>query len=208
MKHATNQPTPRLGRTSGFTVFELTFSVALFALLTTVFAYTLLHASEEVHAGVWETDLSSSTRRVMQRLTTEISASGQARDGTNYLTSHPPDATTITSSVTFHRRIGFAGDATDWSPEITYALTDSPGEDPTNGIDDDGDGAIDERGLSRTQGGSTTLIVEGMTRFVVTRNNGSNLVTIDLTLARPDRIGRPATERQAMVTFRLRNSTR
>lgn len=198
-------PSSSSRRSRGFTLLEMTVSVSILVVILGAAMYTLVNASTEVRAGVWETDLDMSARRVMNRLAEEITSTGRDIDGTNYVMSHLPGATTTAASFTFHRRVGVANDGTDWSTEITFSLADAPGEDSDNGIDDDGDGAVDEQLLVRTQDGEEKIIVDGVTAFTVTRNSGDNFVTIGLTLARPNRIGMTALERTTTTSVRFRN---
>ncbi|MEM7165602.1 MAG: hypothetical protein AAF581_09060 [Planctomycetota bacterium] len=198
----------RLSHQSGFTLLEMAISGTVLVVILGAVLLTLVNASAEVRAGVWETDLDVSARRVVDRLAAEITTTGEDLDGTNFVISHPPGTTTTASEFTFRSRVALAGNAGDWSNPIRYALADSTGEIPDNGIDDDGDGAVDEQALTRTQDDIEKVVVDGVIAFTIVRNAGDHFVTLTLTLARPNRIGMDALERTTTTSIRFRNLSR
>ena len=115
--------------------------------------------------------------------------------------SHVESQTTVASTLTFQTRL----DRDTWSSDITYTLQAVPGEVAGNGVDDDGDGVVDEQQLVRMQDGETLVISEDVTAFTCTRNAGEYLITIDLTIARGGSRRGEVLTRNRQSVVRLRN---
>ncbi len=191
---------------AGFTLIEV---IAVLSLLVVIFLTTwntFREATAEVQVSIWETDLDADLRKSIFRISGELKDSGSDTDGTDYVISHPRAEFTELPSVMFQKRLALSGvPADDWSSEITYQLADAPGEDGNNGIDDDGDGIVDERTLVRIQDDVETVIANGVSSFVITRNAGDDFLTIQVTIARPNINDLPHLSRTLATTVALRN---
>ena len=60
----------------------------------------------------------------------------------------------------------------------------SAGELPANGLDDDGDGTIDEQTIYRVQDGVSRPVLDGVTSFEVSRAAGSEVIEIEFQVVR------------------------
>ena len=99
------------------------------------------------------------------------------------LDTHPVWQTSNGSRVEFQRRVAFDGAATDWSTKIAFDLIDSPGETAGNGIDDDGDGVVDERMLVRIQDGITVRLADGVTELDFGRVQEEHEMSLTITIS-------------------------
>lgn len=165
--------------------------------LTTVLLFVGGATVSSVNAANFDmasTTISSNLHRSLDEITRELRDAGGDEFDNDYVTTHPYATTAAITlpSVTFRRRIGLdAVAATDalnnWSAPITYQLADGVGEDSSNGVDDDGDGLVDERRLTRTQNGLTTTLSDDVVAFRVTRDPTTleaDELQVSLTLAR------------------------
>lgn len=121
------------GRQAGFTVLELMIAVTILAVVTGG-AVLALSASQRsfnqmVANGVVNTDINRATNRIAQL------AVG-ARE-TTLITSPEQDG------VSFQRAAGWVDGNATWTGDVDIALEYEPNEFD-NGVDDDGDGFIDE----------------------------------------------------------------
>jgi hypothetical protein len=94
-------------------------------------------------------------RRTVDRMARELSSAGAG-------TLSPNRGLALGSDhLTFQVVSGYAGGAVQWSAPAAFALKLEPGE-LDNGKDDDGDGLVDERDLTYTQGGQETIWAHGV----------------------------------------------
>lgn len=195
-------------RRDGFTLLEIVIAIAILALTFTLAWATFDETGSEVVATIRETDVDTSLRRTLFLVQDELSNSGTGFDGTERVASHPSDEDTTASSVEFQVRTGLTGvPADDWGSQITFELVEEEGEDSDNGVDDDGDGIVDEQVLVRTQDGETRVFTTGVTEFTVTRVEGEDFVTVQVTLARVGRSDETPYSRtlSSRVSFSNRN---
>lgn len=196
----------RKSRSAGFTLLEVAISVAILALVFALAWTAFDETGSEVSATVRETDLDTALRRSLGMIKNELSNSGMGFDGTDRVTSHPSDQDTTSDQVVFQVRVALTGNPNDdWGPPITLELQDEDGEDSSNGVDDDGDGIVDERLLTRNQDGVETIYTAGVTEFTVTRAAGDDFVLVQLALARAGRSVEAPLARQLTTRISLVN---
>jgi len=192
-------------RTVGYTLLEVAIAVLLFLLFFSAIWRLLDRSSAAMNHGIRAASQDSVQRKIVERLSEELRDSGDDSGGADHVLSHPGGATTASSTLSFQRRIAFAGTAADWGAPITYALAPSPGETPGNGSDDDGDGLVDEQQLTRNQNGQTLIIADGITSLTFTRNAGEYKVDFAVTIPRILDRDRPPVVRTLNATVALRN---
>ena len=190
---------------AGYTLVEVSVSIAIVASLMTALSLLLIQSSDALAEGLRSSDLDSSLRRVATRLNSDLKDSGSDSAGANYVTSHSFTADTESTTLTFQRRIAFAGTAADWGPAITYTVAPSAGETPGNGADDDGDGVVDEQQITRTQNGEVVVIADGVTGLLFGRLAGEYLINYAITGARRIDTHSEATTRVLASSVALRN---
>ena len=180
VRHSISARRREIDRRSGFTLFEVAVAVVV-GMIVALGAWMLLDRSASaVRSGMESVYLDSTLQRVLLRVAHELRDSGT--DGTvDHAISHPRVSTTTLGSVTFETRVGFAGTTADWSTPITYQLVDSGSEAVGNGVDDDGDGVVDEGRLVRIQDSETLSIAEDVTGFLVARVAGEDVIRVTVT---------------------------
>ena len=190
---------------SGLTLVEVTVVLAIFSILTLVVWHLISGSGKAVRAGFAASEVDTAMRRVMQRMQEDLRSTGSAADGTNYVTSHPIDQTTSSESITFSKRIDVTETSADWTAPITYSLQASEGEDPSNGLDDDQDGIVDERTIVRDDGAEALILADNVTSAQFTRSPGEFKVDITFTLARFSVDEDALNSRSATATVAFRN---
>ena len=135
----------------------MVFVSVIFSLILVITLQLLQTTSNSIRASQINSDIGITLRRLYDRITQELRNTGTGADGNDYVTSHQdpetfaPDDLTL-SHIEFQTRVDFAPTPpADWSPAIRYYLAESPGEQPGNAIDDDGDGVVDEQQVVRRQ---------------------------------------------------------
>ena len=170
--------------TSGFTLLELTISLTLASMIFVAVWQVFSNTSDVVSMSLENSTLETARSSALQRMKEEIRDSGQGTSGFSWVLSHSPQRTTTSNSITFSNRIAFEGLMSDWSVPITYRLGTSLGETPDNGIDDDGDGLVDERTLIRRQLFNTETLIDNVERISFERQAQSNLIRVTLGIYR------------------------
>lgn len=169
----------------GFTLLELAVVVVLFASLFAGVWQLVGLCTTSLHSSQVAAELDTTVQTIYNRVSADLRESGTDDGGGEHFTSHPLIATTVSSTLTFQKRIDLTGNPmVDWGTPITYALTAEPGEIPANAVDDDGDGVVDEQRLTRTQDGVTVVIAERITRFLFSRQAGEFKVDFQVTVRR------------------------
>jgi prepilin-type N-terminal cleavage/methylation domain-containing protein len=126
----------RCGR-AGFTLVESMIAVALLGILFLAVAQTSSRASDAFDEGSAEHALSTATHRCAERIARAIEFSNAS------IFAGLPAGTLAFDSVEFMTPASFEGGAVLWEPrEIT---TELEGEELDDGLDNDGDGLVDER---------------------------------------------------------------
>lgn len=195
-----------LASETGFTLLEVMVAVVLFAaVFVGIWEFSGVFV-EALHSSQVAADVDFAAQRTFDRISEDLKESGVDDNGTDRLTSHPITATTVASAITFQRRIDFTGDpALDWSTPINFSLVASTGENPTNAVDDDGDGLVDEQQLVRIQDGVAEILAIDVVQLSFTRPIGEFRVDFQLTLQRPIRLDTQFLSRVVSGTIALRN---
>jgi type II secretory pathway pseudopilin PulG len=136
---------PSNQRRAAFTVIELCISITVLALLLSAVGMFQMRGQDAAHAIQIRSDLERRADRAMQRAARELTAVG--------LHSLAPDPVTSfgTDTITFETPASVSATGViTWSLPIRLALVMDQGE-IDNGVDDDGDGLVDERRLVLTR---------------------------------------------------------
>jgi len=166
----------------GFTILEMVFAIGLLAVAATLSIFAMIGSYQISSRTLVRTELQEEVRALADRIVRDLRFSSVSCDAWNF-----PDLEPVTS-FSFSQCTGF--DPTTafrtWGDVITYQLSLAPGE-TENGIDDNGDGLVDESALYYTRGSQPAVIiasnlVSGQTRFL----REGNRVTIWLTAAKRD----------------------
>jgi prepilin-type N-terminal cleavage/methylation domain-containing protein len=132
-----------LSRTSSsgreaFTLVEMLISSAIVAIILGAIGMTVLRGKENFRQGVTAAVLEARGRRVLERIVTELQGAETAS-----MTPNPTPPLLGSSSLRFRTSAGYNGTAKLWNPWTRIQFVPDP-RDPVNGVDDDGDGMIDE----------------------------------------------------------------
>jgi hypothetical protein len=129
--------TPVHDHKAGFTLIESLFALSFLVILFLAVVHASLRASDAFDQGSLEHELSTHTHRALERIAGELELAERA-------TLTPDPLLPLgQSGLTFRSPTGFAGGAVQWGPNTTIQFEEEPGE-PDDGIDNDGDGFVDE----------------------------------------------------------------
>lgn len=179
----------------GFTLLEVTISVAILAGIVSIVFGTFgvmgdTFAQESVHAS-----LNAQARQIFDRIGTDLRDAGV----NTFSPAAPADSTTLT----FRRNISFQNGAITYGDPVTCAFQYAPGE-TDNGLDDNGDGRVDEGMLVRTEGGAPVELSLDLVENGITFTQNGRVVTVTLSLQRLDWKREPVTYTR-QVSFQVRN---
>lgn len=210
-------------KAGGFTLVEMLISSAIIAIIMGTIGMTVLRGKENFRQGVTTAVLEARGRRVLERIVTELQSAETSS------LSPMPNPPLGSSNLRFRASLGYNGTAPVWAPWSRIQFLPDP-RDPVNGVDDDGDGMIDEGRvvLIRDDGGpnqvqitlanNVSRLLQGETANVAD-DNGNGLVdeaglsfsadangtlTIRLTLGARDPRGRTML-RTVQTSVRTRN---
>ena len=167
-------------RRSGLTMLEMAISLALASMVFLVVWQLFANTSDVVSESLRGVSTDTARRTALNRMKEEIRDSGQDALGIPFISSHLPNVSTSKDHITFSKRIAFDGLPTDWTLPITYRLRPSENENPQNGVDDDGDGLVDEQILVREEISSANTIIDNVESIVFERDAQSNLIRVTL----------------------------
>jgi prepilin-type N-terminal cleavage/methylation domain-containing protein len=138
-------PPERCRAVAGFTLLELMISISVLAVLMAAVAMFQLRGQAAAHAIQTRSALERRADRAMQRVTRELIGLGVHTLAPDPVTAFGADTVTfqIPDSVS-------AAGVTTWGSLTRLALVMDQGEND-NGVDDDGDGLVDERRLVLTR---------------------------------------------------------
>lgn len=139
---------PRV-RQGGVTLLELLIAAAILAVIGAMMMSILLTTSNTYNSEVSAVTLDQNGRWAMDRITEDVRG---AVASTRQIVVTGAD-----TSVTFRPNVGYFGGALQLGNPITYKVQLMPGE-IDDGLDNNGNGLIDERQLVRIQNGVTTAI--------------------------------------------------
>ena len=134
MKHPCTPP-------RGFTLVEMLVGAALSVVLVLGIFSALDSGGRFVERGVRIAEVESHARRLLERMTRELESSGVG--------TFVPGGSLVTGSsdLTFQRNQGYVAGAIVWGAQARIASVLDPAE-TDNGLDDDGDGLVDEGRLT------------------------------------------------------------
>ena len=124
-------------RERGMTLLEMTIATVAFMVVIGAVYSVLASGSQTVHA----TTVSGQLERKVERIARRIGRTVMLAGASTLLPS--PQAPLGSSQVSFQCSQGWANDAMVWGPVISVGLEDDI-NDPSDGMDNDGDGCIDE----------------------------------------------------------------
>ncbi len=210
------------GTRSGSTMLEVLVAIGVLALLMGAVGNTVLHGGNAFKQGLGNAVLEGQARRLLDRISAEFSDVDRSSLAPN------PVAPFWASTVNYARCQGWAGGAMVVGPtrSLRFALA---GGEVDNGIDDNGNGVIDERSVLLVPDTGTPAVRIALGEYVRelaegelpngADDNGNGLIdeaglfflhdgngtlSISLTLERPDAWGRLVT-RTLRTAVRMRN---
>jgi type II secretory pathway pseudopilin PulG len=148
----------------GFTTVEMVISFVIMAMLLGSIGLATLSGKDTYQQGEKVATLEARARRALSRIASELT-------GAQRTTLNPqPNAPLGGSNVRYRTCLGYSGGAAQWGPYSRLMLRQDP-RDPDNGLDDDGDGLIDEGEvvLVRDDGGpnqQTLVLVRGVSEYL------------------------------------------
>lgn len=150
-------------RRAGVTLLELMISLTILAVVIGALSAATLSAQSAFKLTAARSELEYDARRTVDRIAEELRTAGSAG------LSPEPLAPLGSSSLQFQRNGGWIDGAIDWSLPLQISLEEAP-EDPANGVDDDGDGMIDDRRVVWTRDAGqesevATTWMRGVPRF-------------------------------------------
>jgi prepilin-type N-terminal cleavage/methylation domain-containing protein len=130
---------------AGFTLLELVIATALLSLVLGAVGLVQMRARDASRAGMGREQVETHCRRTLDRVAEELQGVGHS------LLFPDPSTSLGTGSITYQHPTGLSGlGVVTWDTPSSLALQLEPAE-TDNGIDDDGDGLVDERRLVLTQ---------------------------------------------------------
>lgn len=169
----------RNNRCQGFTLLEVVVATALISLMLGGVSSAIFLAQVSLAAEINEYLFEQSGRRIASRLSEEFMAASEA--------SILPLVSTDGDFVQYRQVTGYASGAVQLGPLKTIELQLYPGEE-ANGLDDNGDGRIDESFLTITEGTGTPVRISGdVIGLRITYITGG--ITFAVDLGRVDRDG-------------------
>ena len=130
----------RPGSQSGMTLVEVVVATVAFMTVLASILGALETGAQTVEVTTVPNDLDRKAQRVVRRMANELMLAGS---GTLLPVPQPPLGS---SSLSFQRTQGWSGGAMAWGPVTSIGVEDDP-QDPPDGLDNDGDGVIDEMRL-------------------------------------------------------------
>ncbi|MBL8862445.1 MAG: type II secretion system protein [Planctomycetes bacterium] len=124
-------------RRAGFTLVESLIAAAMLGIVLSAVGLTVLSGKEHFRHGMTAAALEGRTARLLDRIVAEVLWAGADTLPVQ------PTAPLGASEIEFRVCNGVVGGAQVWSGRTRIRLVPEP-TDPWNGLDDDGDGVIDE----------------------------------------------------------------
>jgi type II secretory pathway pseudopilin PulG len=195
----------RRARGAGFTLLGTVMAVALLAVIALFLADGVLVSARVSRELSVENDLLTAAQRGLAEMEDEI------RNTSADATQSGIAVTNGGAGLQFRTIAGFdtTANAPVWSGLITYRWELAPGE-RDNGIDDDGNGLVDEGRLVRLdERGAKAVLIDAVAKspaFTLATAGGRTTLTLDLTVLRvvsEPRTGRSVRRRAVSTTLRL-----
>ncbi len=133
-----------MSRTPGYTLLELVVGLTLLTILMGSVIMTTQRGIAAYRRSASNSSLDAKVNRALSRLARELVDAG----GANLVPNPTPPLGGAT--LDFQRPVAWTGGAIVWGPTVRFALELAPGE-LDNGIDDNGNGLIDEGVLVRIE---------------------------------------------------------
>ncbi len=149
----------------GFTLIELSISVAILALLFGAVGLFQVRSNDATKASMTRAELETRARRTIDRVAEELTGIGQS------LAFPDPNTAFGAGTITYQRPTGVTGaGVVTWTAPSRLALELETGE-VDNGLDDNQDGLVDERRLVLTRGLGTAgeqrvVLCHGVARWL------------------------------------------
>jgi type II secretory pathway pseudopilin PulG len=148
----------------GFTTLEMVISFVIMAMLLGSIGLATISGKDTYQQGERIANLEARARRALSRVSAELTAAQRT------MLNPQPTAPLGGSNVRFRTCLGYSGGSAQWGPFSRVMLQQDP-RDPNNGLDDDGDGLIDEGevALVRDDGGPdevTIVLVRGVSEYL------------------------------------------
>ena len=136
-------------RNTGTTLLELTLATGLLTIIVTG-GYVLLGTGVDTYdMGSTQAEVERNTDRALEMTAAELSMAGRA-------VIHPqPLPPSSTDSLSFQRCVGFTEGAIAWGPTTVIEFRHEP-DDPDDGVDNNGNGLIDEGMIVRVENAGTS----------------------------------------------------
>jgi prepilin-type N-terminal cleavage/methylation domain-containing protein len=128
---------------SGFSLIEVTVATSILVVLVGLVTSSVNQAGKVGQMTAYRAALRSQARSALERIARLVRDSGPS-----HLTANSGNITAGSSlgssSITFYRATGWSGGALTWSGAYTVAWVSAPGEIDNDGLDNDGNGLIDD----------------------------------------------------------------
>lgn len=154
-----NIQSARRPRSGGFTLLEMTVVVAVLGVVLSSVGLFQARGNEAARSQMSRAELQARASRALSRIATELHGAAQSR-----LQPDPDDEYPL-EQLNYERIVGLDGGVATWT-EGRLAVELEPGEQ-ANGMDDDGDGLVDERRLRLvhevgSQGEGSAILCDGL----------------------------------------------
>lgn len=154
----------RQTHTGGFSLVELMISLTILSGVLWGVTVAVMNGQGAFERSMTSGDVQSQSRRVIDQMVRDLGGASRA--------SLAPSATPPlgSSSISFQKPAGWKSGMIEWGPRIRYEVQLSPGE-LDNGVDDDGNGLVDEGMLVRIENVGkanerTRILTQGVSRFL------------------------------------------
>ncbi len=151
----------------GYTIIELALSIGLLLLVVGApvrFMETAAEAQRELDAV---TDLNARASRAVERITQRLQGAAPTKVS-------PPGALLGSAAIDFEVAASYGPGGIGWAGLETIRVVPSP-TDPNDGIDNDGDGLVDEVRVEWESNGSVHVLCENVSEFAAGEIPGNGL---------------------------------
>lgn len=154
---------------AGFTLVEMMISASILAFVLGAAAMIALASANAFSMGSGNMTLEGKVRRTANRLVNEFTSAGRAGLIPNPQPA-PPAQGVGTSTLDFRKNIGVIGGVVQWGPVTRVRFEYAPGE-LDNGLDDDGNGLVDEGAVVWLENPDTpqerrATLIKGVSEFL------------------------------------------
>jgi len=138
---------------AGMTLVEVAVASAIFGLVIGMVFWVVLSGQRQVEADSPQAEIENMARRIVDEIAGELRKAG--------LSTLTPPTPVDSSSISFQLVSGYDPDtgALTYDPEVIQFRFQPSSADPVNGVDDDGDGVVDDGTLVREVTGKLPVIL-------------------------------------------------